>query len=53
MYAMLGTRVDIAYAVSVVSRFGSNPTEDHWPAVKRIFRYLKGMIDMGLHLGET
>ena len=30
MYVMLGTRPDIAYAVSVVSRHASNPTEDHW-----------------------
>ncbi len=29
MYAMLGTRPDIAYAVSVVSRYGSNPNEAH------------------------
>lgn len=42
MYAMLGTRPDIAYAVSVVSRYGSNPTPAHYGAVKRIFRYLKG-----------
>ena len=41
MYAMLGTRPDIAYAVSVVSRYGLNPNESHWKAVKRIFRYLR------------
>ena len=41
MYAMLGTRPDIAYAVSVVSRYGSNLNEAHWKAVKRIFRYLR------------
>ncbi|SMR65050.1 unnamed protein product [Zymoseptoria tritici ST99CH_3D1] len=29
MYAMLGTRLDIAYLVSVVSRFCANPTEAH------------------------
>ena len=32
-----GTRPDLAYAVSVVSRFASNPTEGHMKAVKRIF----------------
>ena len=48
MYAMLGTRPDIAYAVSVVSRYASNPTEDHWTAVKRIFRYLKGTLHLRL-----
>jgi hypothetical protein len=29
MYAILGTRPDIAYAVSVVSRISANPTIDH------------------------
>ena len=44
MYAMLGTRLDIAFAVGAVSRYSSNPGELHWRAVKRIFRYLKGTI---------
>lgn len=48
MYAMLGTRPDLAFAVSVVSRYAANPTESHWKAVKRIFRYLKGTIDFEL-----
>ena len=48
MYAMLGTRPDIAFAVSVVSRFASNPNDHHMKAVKRIFRYLRGTIDLEL-----
>jgi hypothetical protein len=48
MYTMLGTRPDIAFAVSVVSRFSSNPDEHHWKAVKRIFSYLRGSIDLNL-----
>jgi hypothetical protein len=48
MYAMLGTRPDLAFAVSVVSRFASNPTTTHLKAVKRIFRYLRSTIRMGL-----
>lgn len=48
MYAMLGTRPDIAFAVSVVSRYGSNPTPAHWTTVKRIFRYLRGTATMEL-----
>ena len=44
MYAMLGTRPDIAYAVLVVSRFSSNPTKAHVGAVKRIFRYLRATV---------
>lgn len=48
MYAMLGTRPDLAYAVSVVSRYSSNPNDKHQKAVKRIFRYLNGTIDLTL-----
>lgn len=44
MYAMLGTRPDIAYAVSLVSRYAANPTPAHWSAVVRIFRYLRGTV---------
>lgn len=44
MYAMLGTRPDIAYAVSLVSRYSANPTPAHWNAVVRIFRYLRGTV---------
>ncbi|KAJ4744662.1 Gag-Pol polyprotein [Rhynchospora pubera] len=45
MYAMLCTRPDICYAVSLVSRFQSNPGFAHWQAVKRILRYLKNTSD--------
>jgi hypothetical protein len=48
MYAMLGTRPDIAYAVSYCSRFLAKPTEAHRGAVKRIMRYLKATIDLCL-----
>ena len=46
MYAMLGTRPDLAFAVSVVSRYSSKPNDSHWQAVKRIFRYIKGTLDL-------
>ena len=48
MYAMLDTRPDIAYAVSIMSRYGSNPNKAHWKAVKRIFRYLRQTVDYQL-----
>ena len=34
MYAMLGTRPDISFAVTMVSKFSSNPGLTHWEAVK-------------------
>lgn len=48
MYAMLGTRPDLAYAVSVVSRYASRPNNSHWQAVKRILRYIKGTLALEL-----
>jgi hypothetical protein len=51
MYAMVATRPDIAVAVGAVSQYLNNPGIEHWKAVKRIFRYLKGTYDSGLELG--
>jgi hypothetical protein len=42
MYIMLGTRGDIAYAVSIASRHLTNPGPQHMKLVWRILRYLKG-----------
>jgi hypothetical protein len=42
------TRPDIAYAVGYVSRFMEDPREDHWTAVKRLLRYVKGIADQGI-----
>ena len=41
-YATNCTRLDIAYAVGVLSRFTSRPCRDHWLAVERVMRYLIG-----------
>ncbi|GJW95411.1 zinc finger, CCHC-type containing protein, partial [Tanacetum coccineum] len=43
MYAMTSTRPDIAYAVGRLSRFTSNPSRQHWQAITRVFKYLKGV----------
>uniref|UniRef100_A0A3Q7ED97 Reverse transcriptase Ty1/copia-type domain-containing protein n=1 Tax=Solanum lycopersicum TaxID=4081 RepID=A0A3Q7ED97_SOLLC len=51
MYAMVRTRPDLAHAVTVVSRFMGQPGKEHWQAVKRIFRYLRGTSDVGLIYG--
>ena len=45
MYAMLGTRPDLAFAVASLSRFTSNPGEPHMQALKRVLRYLHGTIN--------
>ncbi|XP_073033921.1 secreted RxLR effector protein 161-like [Primulina eburnea] len=41
MYVMIFTRPDIAYALSVASRYQSNPGPLHWKVVKDILKYLK------------
>ena len=51
MYCAIGTRPDIAFAVSTLSRFSQNPGPTHWTAVKRVFRYLKGTKDLWLLYG--
>jgi len=47
------TRPDISFAVNKVCQFLSQPTEDHWEAVKRILRYVKGTLDMGLRIRKS
>jgi hypothetical protein len=45
MYAMTGTRPDIAFAVGLVSRYLATPRESHWRAVGQIFKYLRHTVD--------
>jgi hypothetical protein len=51
MYAMTQTRPDIAYAVSTLSQFAHNPNEIHWKALKRVFRYICGTLDVSIEYG--
>jgi hypothetical protein len=51
MYAMLCTRLDLAYPISVVNQHMANPNLEHWIVVKRIFRYLQGTLQFKLHFG--
>ncbi|KAD4888558.1 hypothetical protein E3N88_20631 [Mikania micrantha] len=46
------TRPDLAYSVSVVSRFMHNPSKVHQGAVRRILRYVAGTYKMGLWYGK-
>ncbi|KAL6333744.1 hypothetical protein AAG906_028930 [Vitis piasezkii] len=49
MYVMNCTRPDIAYSVSKLSRFTSNPGENHWKSIIRVLGYLKYTQNYGLH----
>ena len=51
MYAMLCTRPDVAFALSVTSRFQANPGESHWEAMKCILKYLRRTKDLFLVYG--
>jgi hypothetical protein len=55
MYAMMCTRPDLAYPVSVLSRFvgPGRHSEEHWLAARRVLRYLRGTSDLVLTLGGT
>ena len=53
LYLSTRTRPDLAFAVSNVAKYCSNPTEEHWTAVKRILRYVKGTKDLGLLYGNN
>lgn len=44
MYAMVGSKPDLAYAVGLVCRYMSKPARSHWSAVKWIMRYIKGAL---------
>jgi hypothetical protein len=48
MYAMLGTRPDLAYVVGVLGRYSAEPKDLHWQAAKRVLRYLKATQDWTL-----
>lgn len=48
MYLMLCVRPDLCYPVCYMGRYQQTPTENHWQSLKRIVRYLKGTITMGL-----
>nr|GEZ24702.1 ribonuclease H-like domain-containing protein [Tanacetum cinerariifolium] len=45
---LTSSRPDIVQAVCYCARYQSRPTKKHFKEVKKIFRYLRGTIDMGL-----
>ncbi|KAM0002129.1 putative RNA-directed DNA polymerase [Helianthus debilis subsp. tardiflorus] len=47
------TRPDLSYAVNQLSQFLHCPTVDHFRAVKRLLRYVKGTISFGLSYSRS
>jgi hypothetical protein len=53
MYATLSTRPDVVLALSLTSRYQSNPGMSHWTAVKNILKFLIKTKDMVLVYGGS
>ena len=52
MHLMNFSRLDIAYVVSRLSRYKHNPNNDHWSALARLKKYLRGTMNYDiLHSG--
>ena len=47
------TRPDLAFAVSKLSQYLSNPSILHFQAAKHVLRYIKGTIDYGLYYSHS
>src|SRR5919202_442075 len=45
---LTASRPDIMFSVCLCARFQESPKQTHYEAVKRIFRYLKGTMHLGL-----
>ncbi len=48
LYLASWTRPDIAFSVSELSRFVSNPGNSHLETAKRLFQYLRKTVSLGL-----
>ena len=53
MYAMVCSRPDLSHAISLISRYMTNPIKEQCKAVQQIFRYLRGTTDACLKFGRT
>ncbi|GKD75139.1 hypothetical protein Tco_1333421 [Tanacetum coccineum] len=45
---LTASRPDITFSICMCARYQAKPTEKHLYAVKRIFKYLRGTVNMGL-----
>lgn len=47
------TRPDLSFPVNKVCQFLHAPTTEHWKAVKRILRYVRGTLNYGLTISKS
>ena len=50
---LTNTHPDLAYAVSILSRFMQEPLDSHWNAAKIVLRYIQGTKDFGILYKKT
>ena len=48
MYAYVTCRPDIGYAITLLSKFGSCPSEYHYSCLKNVARYLRATKEWGI-----
>lgn len=53
LYISVNSRPDICASVSILARRVSDPTQQDWTELKRVFKYLKGTADMKLMLSSV
>lgn len=51
-FAQIGTRFDISYVVSNMSRFNNSPTAAHVSSIKRTLKYLRGTLNHTITYGR-
>lgn len=52
-YLASATRPDISFIVNFLAQFNVNPRKEHWQAAKRVLRYLKGTVHLGIVFQRT
>jgi hypothetical protein len=50
---LVNTRLDICYAVNVISQFMSQLRQTHWITSKHVLRYLRGIVGYGLRYASS
>jgi hypothetical protein len=51
MYAQIATRPNLSYAVTMLSKFSSNPGKPHWIALLHVLQYIKGSLGLKITYG--
>ena len=48
MYAIIQTRLDICFAIIILSRYNYNLNSKYIAIIKRVIRYLKGILNYNI-----